>query len=66
MTACPEIARIAYWCGRPVDTLSREELVEALNVMAAEAEAMRSRHRSELDFAFNFGVPCRGEVTHEP
>lgn len=41
---------IAYWCGGPVLDLSREELVEALSVLAREIEGMRSRHKSELDF----------------
>jgi len=40
----------AYWCGRPVESLTKEELIEALVTLAKDIEAMRVTHRRDLDF----------------
>lgn len=37
-----------FWNGKPIEELSREELVEALTWAATEIEKMRSSHSDSL------------------
>ena len=40
--------KVTYWCGRPVEELSREELIEALNWCSAELERQRKDHERDV------------------
>ena len=48
MTTIPR--RIALWKGRPIDELSREELIEALNTMGNLYEQEREQHMRSVRF----------------
>lgn len=37
----PEIPMISYWNGKPVDNLSRDELIEVIKYLSAEVQNMR-------------------------
>jgi hypothetical protein len=39
---------IAYWCGRPVGSLTKKELIAALVILAKDIERMRETHARDL------------------
>lgn len=41
--------RIAYWRGRRIEQLTREELIDALNVLAYQIETMQKHSQHERD-----------------
>lgn len=41
--------KIVLWMGRPIEELSREELIDAVNLMAGQVEAERQMHMHTLD-----------------
>ena len=46
------IRLITYWCGRPIDELSRDELLEAIGVLAADLrywQETAADYRKHLD-----------------
>lgn len=42
------VKMIAYWCGRPVTELTKQELIDALTLLAKDIEQMRERHARDL------------------
>lgn len=42
-----DLPQLAYYCGRPIEDLTREELVDALNYSARELRAALDRASAE-------------------
>lgn len=43
------VSRIATWKGRPIDSLTREELVDALNAVVTQFDRERAERQQERD-----------------
>jgi hypothetical protein len=48
------IPMVSYWCGLPIEELSREQLIDALNWCGAEIERMREQAAKEREFMFSW------------
>ena len=41
--------RVVSWEGRPIEDLTKKELIEAVNRLAAGQEAMREQHALDME-----------------
>ena len=41
--------KIATYCGKPIEQMTREELIDALNFLASQLTAEREEHAHQLD-----------------
>lgn len=57
MTA-PETPMIVYWCGEPINDMTREKLIEALCECGRQLEVEREMHRASLSM-FSLAAQAR-------